>query len=76
VELVVTLTPLSLWGGAIASHGSPYDYDSHVPLIFYGAGVRPGRHAEFVRTVDLAPTLAAMLGVQPTERVDGRDLKP
>jgi predicted AlkP superfamily pyrophosphatase or phosphodiesterase len=76
VELVVTLTPLSLWGSAIASHGSPYDYDSHVPLIFYGPGVRPGRHAEFVRTVDLAPTLAAMLGVQPMERVDGRDLKP
>jgi hypothetical protein len=61
IELVVTLTPLSLWGNAIASHGSPYDFDSHVPLIFYGAGVRPGRHGEFV---------------QPMERVDGRDLKP
>jgi predicted AlkP superfamily pyrophosphatase or phosphodiesterase len=76
VELVVTLTPLSLWGNAIASHGSPYDYDSHVPLIFYGAGVRPGRHGEFVRTVDLAPTLGGMLGVQVMERLDGKDLKP
>lgn len=71
IELVVTLTPLSTWRGNIASHGSPYDYDSHVPLIFSGAGVRPGRFGEFVRTVDLAPTLAQLAGVRPTERLDG-----
>ncbi len=71
VDLVVTLTPFSLWRGNIASHGSPYDYDSNVPLVFYGAGVQPGKHGEFVRTVDLAPTLAALAGVKPTERLDG-----
>ena len=71
VELVITLTPLSIWQGNIATHGSPYDFDSNVPLIFSGAGVRPGRHAEFVRTVDLAPTLAALAGIKPTERIDG-----
>ena len=43
IELVVTLTPFSLWRGNIASHGSPYDYDSNVPLVFYGAGVLPGQ---------------------------------
>jgi predicted AlkP superfamily pyrophosphatase or phosphodiesterase len=71
IELVVTLTPFSLWRGNIASHGSPYDYDSNVPLVFYGAGVKPGTHAEFVRTVDLAPTLAALAGVKPTQAIDG-----
>jgi arylsulfatase A-like enzyme len=71
IELIVTLTPLSTWVGNIAAHGSPYDYDSHVPLIFYGAGVRPGKYSEFVRTVDLAPTLAELAGVRPKERVDG-----
>ena len=70
-ELVITLTPLSLWGTLTSSHGSPYDYDSNVPIIFYGAGIRRGVHGEFVRTVDLAPTLAAVAGVAPTERLDG-----
>jgi arylsulfatase A-like enzyme len=42
-----------------------------VPLIFYGAGIKPGRMTEFVRTVDLAPTLAAIAGVKPSERLDG-----
>lgn len=71
VEAVITLTPFSTWGGNIASHGSPRDYDSHVPLIFAGFGTVPGRHPEFVRTVDLAPTLAQLLGVKPLEKVDG-----
>jgi predicted AlkP superfamily pyrophosphatase or phosphodiesterase len=71
VALVVTLDSLSTWGGNIASHGSAYDHDAHVPLIFYGAGVRPGRYTAVVRTVDLAPTLAAIVGAPPTERIDG-----
>jgi predicted AlkP superfamily pyrophosphatase or phosphodiesterase len=75
IELVVTLTRGSTWGGNIASHGSPYNYDSHVPLIFYGAGIRPGRRADAVQTVSLAPTLAELLGTPPLERVDGVSLR-
>jgi predicted AlkP superfamily pyrophosphatase or phosphodiesterase len=75
IDLIVTLTRLSTFGGNVASHASGYDYDSHVPLIFYGAGVKPGRVTDFVRTVDLAPTLAAIAGVKPTERLDGVVLK-
>ncbi|MCE2901422.1 MAG: alkaline phosphatase family protein [Gemmatimonas sp.] len=71
VELVFTLDPLSTWGGNVASHGSPYAYDSHVPLIFAGAGVTAGKHPQFVRTVDLAPTLASLLGVKALEPIDG-----
>lgn len=75
VELVATLTPGSLWGPApLASHGSPYDIDSHVPIIFYGTGIRPGRYGEFARTVDIAPTLARITGVTPSEKLDGAPL--
>lgn len=71
LELVFTLDKLSTWGGNIASHGSPWPYDSQVPIIFAGAGVTPGLHQQFVRTVDIAPTLAALLGVKVGEKIDG-----
>jgi len=71
LELVFTLDPLSTWGGNIASHGSPWPYDSQVPIIFAGAGITPGHHTQFVRTVDIAPTLARLLNVKVGERIDG-----
>ena len=58
------------------SHGSPYRYDTHVPVLFYGAGVRPGVHAQPVGTVDVAPTLADLLGVAKPVELDGRSLAP
>ncbi len=58
----------------VATHGSPHDYDSHVPLIFYGRPFKAGRYPGFVRTVDIAPTLAQVLHVKPTEPLDGRVL--
>jgi len=75
VEIVITLTPLSIFSGLVATHGSPYDYDTHVPLIFAGPWFAPGRYPEFVRTVDLAPTLAEIAGVKPSERIDGVTLR-
>ena len=76
VRMTVTLTPYSYWApGRIPTHGSPHDADAHVPIVFYGAGVRPGRYAGFVRVVDMAPTLAALVGVTPLEPLDGHVLK-
>ncbi|HEY3133054.1 MAG TPA: alkaline phosphatase family protein [Gemmatimonadaceae bacterium] len=74
-EMVITLTPLSIFAGLVATHGAPYDYDTHVPLIFYGTWFTPGRYSDFVRTVDLAPTLAQIAGVKPGERIDGLVLR-
>jgi hypothetical protein len=51
------------WAGGGTTHGTPYEYDQHVPLIFYGAGVVKGSHGDKVFVNDLAPTLAAIAGV-------------
>jgi hypothetical protein len=71
VELVITLTKYSLWGPYTATHGSPHDLDAHVPVIFYGPGFRPGRYTAFTRVVDIAPTLAEMVGVKAAQPLDG-----
>lgn len=55
-------------------HGSPYLYDRRVPLILLGPGIAAGRVTDEARTVDLAPTLAALAGVPYPEDLDGRDL--
>jgi predicted AlkP superfamily pyrophosphatase or phosphodiesterase len=75
--LVVSLAPYDYWlaGYWQAQHGSPNDPDAHVPIIFYGRDVRPGRYGEFARVVDMAPTLAAIVGVTPQEKLDGHVLQ-
>jgi arylsulfatase A-like enzyme len=75
VLAVVTLAPFHLLGeGNPATHGSPHDYDAHVPLVFWGGGVPAAREDAFVRVVDIGPTLARRLGVPVSEPVDGRPL--
>jgi len=46
-----------------SDHGTPYDYDNHVPLVWYGPGVRAGVYQQRVGTDSIAPTLAALLRV-------------
>ncbi len=46
-----------------STHGSPWQYDTHVPVIFAGHGIRPQKIARRVTPYDVAPTLAAILGV-------------
>jgi predicted AlkP superfamily pyrophosphatase or phosphodiesterase len=55
-------------------HGSPYAYDRRVPLMFLGAGVPRGVSDAPARTVDVAPTLAHLLGIPVPVPVDGRSL--
>jgi predicted AlkP superfamily pyrophosphatase or phosphodiesterase len=76
VGLAVTLDPYNYWGTPVpgATHGSPYDYDAHVPLIFWGSVFNKGKYAGPTRVVDLGPTLAAALGIKPTEQTDGHPL--
>ena len=56
------------------THFSPYTYDTHVPLMFYGAGIRPGLYHENVEINDVAPTLAVVMGVGTPSGSSGRTL--
>lgn len=76
VRLMVSLEPYSYWlSSKSPTHGSPNDPDANVPIVFWGAGVQPGVHSEAARVVDIAPTLAAILGVRPLEPIDGQVLR-
>jgi predicted AlkP superfamily pyrophosphatase or phosphodiesterase len=56
------------------THGTPYSYDNHVPVIFMGPGVKPGRYHRPVAVNDIAPTLATMLDVETPSGSTGRVL--
>jgi len=55
-------------------HTSPYTYDTHVPLAFYGLPFQPGTYRTSVETVDLAVTLASLLGINAPTHAVGRVL--
>jgi predicted AlkP superfamily pyrophosphatase or phosphodiesterase len=53
------------------THGTPYEYDSHVPMILSFPGIPPAVVSERVNTIDFAPTLASLLGIPTPENLDG-----
>jgi hypothetical protein len=55
-------------------HASPYTYDTHVPLAFYGLPFRPGMYRTHAEPVDLAVTLASLLGINAPTHAVGRVL--
>ena len=55
-------------------HSSPYTYDTHVPLAFFGLPFHPGTYRGHAEPVDLAPTLASLLGISPPSHSVGRVL--
>jgi predicted AlkP superfamily pyrophosphatase or phosphodiesterase len=57
------------------THGSPYWYDRHVPMIFMGPGIRAGRIGDRASTVDFAPTLASSFRVKYPGDLDGKVLQ-
>ena len=58
-------------GKLSAEHGTLNDDDVGVPIAFMGANIPAQTFQRAARTVDIAPTLAAYLGIRPTERLDG-----
>ena len=56
------------------SHATPYTYDTHVPLAFYGIPFEPGAYRTHAEPVDLAATLASLLGINAPSHAIGRVL--
>ncbi|MCX7285907.1 MAG: alkaline phosphatase family protein [Novosphingobium sp.] len=61
--------------GYVATHGSPWDYDRRVPILFWRKGMTGFEQPSAVETVDIAPSLAALIGLKiPQGAFDGRCL--
>ena len=61
-------------GPIVAMHGSPWSYDTHVPLIFMGKGIDARQVERRVGIVDVAPTLSRLLGLTPPASSEGTPL--
>lgn len=80
-DMFVMQKPYWLVSGATAGnareygtgHGTPYNYDQHVPILFMGYGIQPGEYHGVVTPADIAPTLASLCGITLAPR-DGRVL--
>jgi len=69
------LKPYWMFGTTTSTHGSPYEYDTHVPILAYGPRwVKPGRVDRRVEVVDIAPTVARWLGVAVPAASEGQPL--
>ena len=74
-DLLLQLAPGVVSYAEGTGHGTPYEYDQHIPLVIRGPGWS-GVDEQRVGAIDLAPTIAAMVGVPIAEGVDGKPLSP
>jgi predicted AlkP superfamily pyrophosphatase or phosphodiesterase len=75
-DVVLIKKPFELPGtaGTGTTHGAPYSYDTHVPVLFFGTGFKPGRYADKFAITDIAPTLSAVLRISPPSGNTGTPL--
>ncbi|HKI79974.1 MAG TPA: alkaline phosphatase family protein [Ignavibacteriaceae bacterium] len=58
----------------VDTHGSVYDYDRKIPLIFYGSSIKPGINKNEAHIIDVSPTLAHIAGVPVPGDTDGKNI--
>jgi hypothetical protein len=64
-DIQLVLYPQYIDGGAAGTtHGSWNPYDAHIPLVWYGWNIKPGKSNKEVYMSDIAPTIAALLHIQ------------
>jgi len=67
-EIMFMVKPYWLFGSKPANHGTPYDYDTHVPLMFYGGNISPMHIQGKTDPADIVPTLADIVQVNIQHR--------
>ncbi|MES2127264.1 MAG: alkaline phosphatase family protein [Pseudomonadota bacterium] len=76
-DLMVVAEPYSYFASKAdgTTHGSPYAYDTNVPLLLMGKRwIKPGAYGQYAEVVDIAPTLAHLLHLRPPAGAEGRVL--
>jgi predicted AlkP superfamily pyrophosphatase or phosphodiesterase len=74
-DVIINLQPqYILYGKTGTTHGSPYIYDSHVPLIFYGCSVSKGATAKEEPITNIAPTICYLLGISYPDGCTGHPI--
>jgi predicted AlkP superfamily pyrophosphatase or phosphodiesterase len=73
-DVEVLLDPYWIFTQTGATHGAAFGYDTHVPVIFMGPGIRAGQYHNAIAVNDVAPTLATMLEVETPAGSVGRVL--
>jgi predicted AlkP superfamily pyrophosphatase or phosphodiesterase len=73
-DIYVVQYPYFLYDKTGTTHGLPFNYDTHVPVMFLGMGIRPGQYHQQIAVNDIAPTLATMLGIEIPSGAYGRVL--
>ena len=61
-------------GAVAAMHGSPWAYDTHVPIMFAGPGIKSRKVDRLIHPIDVAPTLSALLNILPPAAAEGHVL--
>jgi hypothetical protein len=73
-DIFTVTEPYYIFNATGTSHGSPYEYDTHVPVIFLGPGLRAASYPGDIGVEDIAPTLAALLEIKTPSGSMGRVL--
>ena len=73
-DLEIILEPFWMRAASGTTHGTPYNYDAHIPLVIMGPPIKAGVYSDPVALNDLAPTLATILKVQTPSGSSGRVL--
>ena len=75
-DVILVLDPAVVYYPRTGStHGSPYVYDTHVPLLFYGKGIPRGSTVGRTEIPDIAPTISALLGISFPNGTTGRPIE-